>query len=82
VDAHPTCLPTLIGFKNVFLVQEEEDEEGTSLADALAVLANRWPKNKFFQASDVAKLANVTGEWANEREAAMTLRATSSSQAA
>jgi hypothetical protein len=74
VDAHPTCLPTLISFKDVFRVQEEEDEESASLADALAVLANKWPKNEFFQASDVAKLANATGEWANEREAAMTLR--------
>lgn len=64
----------MISFKDLFLVQEEEDEESASLADAIAVLANKWPETESFQAADVATLANATGEWANERERAMTLR--------
>jgi hypothetical protein len=74
MDAHPSCPPKSINFKDLFLVQEEDDEESASLADALAILADNWPKNEMFQAVDVAKLANATGEWANERESAMTLR--------
>jgi hypothetical protein len=78
MDAHPSCPPTAINFKDLFLVQEEDDEESASLADALAILADKWPEaglnNGLFQAADVAKLANATGEWANERESAMTLR--------
>jgi hypothetical protein len=74
IDAHPTFPPTCISFKNLFLVQEEDDEDSASLADALAVLAEKWPNETLFQAADVAKLANATGEWANEREHAITLR--------
>jgi hypothetical protein len=74
MDAHPSCPPTAICFKDLFLVQEEDDEESASLADVLAILADKWPEAGVFQATDVAKLANATGEWANERESAMTLR--------
>jgi hypothetical protein len=74
MDAHPTCPPTAITFKDLFLVQEEDDEESASLADALAILATKWPEATLFQAADVATLANMTGEWANERENATTLR--------
>jgi hypothetical protein len=76
MDAHKTCRPTLLNFKDLFLAQEEDDEESASLADVLVVLANKWPKEEQFQATDVAKLINTTGEWATDtaREAGSTLR--------
>jgi hypothetical protein len=74
MDAHPTCLPASINFKDLFLVQEEDDEESASLADALAALADEWPDATPFEAAEVAKLANNTGEWSAKREQAMTLR--------
>ena len=73
--------PPPVGFKDLFLTQEEDDEESASLADALAVLSGKWPKGETgaettFTAADVAKLANTTGEWApqTDREYAETLR--------
>jgi hypothetical protein len=76
MDAHETCPATSINFKNLFLVQEEEDEESSSFADVLAVLVEKWPNSVPFQAADVAEAINTTGEWATEgtRERAMTLR--------
>ena len=74
MDAHPTCPPTLISFKDLFLTQEEDEEETASLADMLTILAAKWPDGALFESADVAKLANSTGEWAAEREAATSLR--------
>jgi len=74
MDAHPTCPPATINFKNLFLVQEEEDEETASLADVLAILAAKWPNATLFGAADLATLANNNGEFSNERERAMTVR--------
>ena len=56
--------------------QDEDDEEAASLADTLDALANKWPNDEKFQAADMAKLANTTGEWAatEERELAMTVQ--------
>jgi hypothetical protein len=76
IDGHETCPATSINFKNLFLVQEEDDEESSSLADVLAVLAEKWPNAAPFKAAEVATAINTTGEWATEgtRERAMTLR--------
>jgi hypothetical protein len=70
VDAHPSCPPVPVKFKDLFLTQEEDDQESADLADALAALADQWPGNKekteesVFQAKAVAELINTTGEWA------------------
>jgi hypothetical protein len=44
-----------LDFKNLFLSQEDDDEESASLADALAVMERRWTE---FKANDVADLIN------------------------
>jgi hypothetical protein len=47
-----------IDFQDLFLVQEEDDEESASLADVLNVLASRWPKEQEFRAFEVANIIN------------------------
>jgi hypothetical protein len=64
MDAMATCPPTWIRFKDLFLIQEEEDEESSSLADVLAVLAKRWPNETLFKAADVAVAINT--EWPSD----------------
>jgi hypothetical protein len=44
-----------LDFKNMFLSQEDDDEDSASLADALAVMERRWTE---FKANDVADLIN------------------------
>jgi hypothetical protein len=68
-------------FKDLFLAQEEDEEESASLTDALAILSEKWPRSETgldatFTAADVAKLANTTGEGAPDldRVYAETLR--------
>jgi len=43
-------------FRKLFITQEEDDEESTSLADMLDVLVKKWPDQ--FTASDVAGMIN------------------------
>jgi hypothetical protein len=76
MEAHMACPPEAISFKDLFLAQEEDDEEAASLADALAVLDVKWPNGAIFQAADVAKLINSTGESSSgaDRECGMILR--------
>jgi hypothetical protein len=45
-----------VDFQKLFLATEEDDEEGTSLAEALAVMAAQWPTT--FHAGDLALLIN------------------------
>jgi hypothetical protein len=45
-----------IDFQDLFLEQDEDDEDAASLADCLAILQARWPNG--FKAADVAGLAN------------------------
>ena len=47
-----------LNFQNVLLTQEEDDEESSSLADALDVLASKWPKGATFTSGQVAELVN------------------------
>jgi hypothetical protein len=52
---------TAIDFQNLFIKQEEEDdEESLSLADALAIMQRKWPDG--FHAEDVARYINDTVE--------------------
>jgi hypothetical protein len=80
MDAHPTCPPVAISFKNIFLDQEDDDEETASLVDVLTILANHWAQpergKNYFYAADVAKLVNHNGDAVAEdtRERAMTVR--------
>jgi hypothetical protein len=44
-----------LDFRELFMSQEEDDEDAASLADALAVMQRRWPT---FKANDAADLIN------------------------
>jgi hypothetical protein len=52
--------PVPIDFQRLFISQEADDEEGSSLADALDILNRRWPVGTF-KAADVAKMINENG---------------------
>jgi hypothetical protein len=66
--------PKKIDFRDLFLAQEEDDEESASLGDALAALANKWPDR--FQSTDIAKLINNRSEYQidTDKECAATVR--------
>ena len=48
-----------VDFQNLFLAREDEDEDGTSLAEALAAMLNQWQGS--FDATDLAQLVNEPG---------------------
>jgi hypothetical protein len=50
------CPPVEFNFKDLFLSQEDEEEEGASLSEALNAMSEQWPHQKQFQAADVARL--------------------------
>jgi hypothetical protein len=78
MDANNTCPPELISFKDLFIEQEQADEDSASLADALALLAAKWPNAVRFKAVAAASMMNVDDSYGGaseaEREKAMTLR--------
>jgi hypothetical protein len=74
MDAHKTCAPEVFSFKDLFIAQEQEDEDSASLADALALLAEGWPNERKFKAAAVASMMNVGDFQTSEKERAMTLR--------
>ena len=45
-----------VDFQKLFLARDDDDEDSTSLGEALAIMAYQWPVT--FDASDVAKLIN------------------------
>jgi hypothetical protein len=57
-----------LDFQHLFLTQEEDDEESSSLTDALGALADKWPNNAKSLAADVARLVNDHSEFASEGE--------------
>lgn len=62
----PSAQPKAIDFKELFLAQEDDDEESASLADVLAgMAAKQWTNsargNVQPQANDIAKLINNPG---------------------
>jgi hypothetical protein len=67
---------TELRFRDLFLTQEADDEEGAALVDALTALDRQWPHGKSFQASDLAKMLNDTSAYQGdtEKERAATLR--------
>ena len=45
-----------VDFQKLFLARDDEDEDSTSLAEALAIMAAQWPM--MFSAAEVARLVN------------------------
>lgn len=72
----PKCQPKEISFRDLFLSQEKDDEESSSLADVLAALAVEHPNGDDFIAADIAVLLNTHNEQqSNEaRERVATIR--------
>jgi hypothetical protein len=52
------CAAHTIDFKDLFLRQEEADEEGTTLADVLEQMITKWTVDRQAKASDIALLIN------------------------
>jgi hypothetical protein len=75
-DADKNCPPEPIKFKDLFLTQEEDDQESADLADALGALSDQWPEEARFGAKDVAGLINTAGDApsADTRENGQTVR--------
>ena len=67
-EAHPTAPAKIIDFKDLFLSQEEDDEESASLSDALAGMAWKWPDGTKASASDICQLINSNSEYVTETE--------------
>jgi hypothetical protein len=63
IDADPARAPSKINFRDLFLAQDEEDEESASLGEALAVLEAKWPDRAKFKASDVAAFMNDRSDY-------------------
>jgi hypothetical protein len=55
-----------VDFQKLFLAREDDDEDTTSLADALAIMAYKWPVS--FEAAEVTRLVN---DLANQHGAAL-----------
>ena len=53
-----------LDFKDMFIVQEEDEEESASLGDVLAILARKWPKG--FSPLELAKMVNEQHEYEAE----------------
>ena len=53
-----------LDFKDLFIVQEEDDEELASLGDVLDILAKKWPKG--FSPLSLAKMVNDPQEYESE----------------
>ena len=73
----PPCPAQNISFKDLFLEQEEDDEEATSLGDVLVRMAAKWPSAMVTKSPDLAKLINEhQAQWVPEddRELGTTLR--------
>jgi hypothetical protein len=60
--------PIAIRFRDLFLTQEQDDEEGAALVDALAALDLQWPHGKPFQSTALAKALNDTSAFQGDTE--------------
>ncbi len=71
-----TTTPKLVRFRDLFLEQEQDDEETASLADVLDALAGKWPDCRIFHSNDVGRVINDQSDYRTEAEkqAAQTIR--------
>ena len=63
MDGNPKCPAREVSFKDLFISQEEEEEDSGSLAAALGALTAKWPPETVFQAAEVAKFINPPTEF-------------------
>jgi hypothetical protein len=62
VEHAASLIGELVDFQDVFMTQEEDEEDAAALADALAVMRRRWPE---FKAADLTDLINMADADAN-----------------
>ena len=76
VEDPPENLPIAISFRDLFLLQEDDDEENASLADALTALEANWPTKTKFQAAALARVLNDQSDYrtSDEKDRTVTLR--------
>jgi hypothetical protein len=76
IGANPECKPEELSFRDLFLTQEEGDEDSSSLAGMLSAMYEIWPTGKNFSCTDLAKVMNDQSEYAPDidRELAATCR--------
>jgi hypothetical protein len=65
-------LDSEVDFQKLFLASDDDDEDSTSLAEALAIMAYKWPVS--FDAGDVAKFVNDPGKNLRDQQYSATLR--------
>ena len=63
VEHAAKCAGEDVSFKDLFLKQEDDDEDTSSLADMLAAMARKWPNARTFTAADAGRLINDPGEY-------------------
>jgi hypothetical protein len=65
VEHAARCAGQDINFKDLFLKQEDEDEDTSSLADMLKAMAAKWPNARAFSAAEAARVINDQSEFAS-----------------
>ena len=65
VEHAARCAGHELDFQDLFLAQEEDDEEAASLADVLEVFVKTWPQQ--FEAKDVAAMINAVSPSEDEQ---------------
>jgi hypothetical protein len=76
----PPCPAQSISFRQLFLEQEDADEDAASLADVLSHMADKWPRGRDAEMPQSSKLAeminNHQANWVidTDRELGSTLR--------
>lgn len=75
IDTLPHCPPSALNFRNLFLKQEDDEEESESLTHALVALNAAWPGERF-QATDLARYLNDRSEYrtGDQIERSITIR--------
>lgn len=71
----PVVSPVEVNFRDMFLRQEDDDEETASISEALAAMRAQWG-GKAFAATDLARILNDRSEFQGdaERERCVTMR--------
>jgi len=64
--------PCVVDFQQLFLAQDDEDEDSNSLAEALASMRHKWPAS--FDASEIARFINEPGSGPSDQLRSTTLR--------
>jgi hypothetical protein len=65
VEHAARCAGQDINFKDLFLKQEDEDEDTSSVTDMLKAMAAKWPNAWAFSAADATRLINEQSEYAS-----------------